>query len=192
MRIVSAVVLACLPASALAATPLLAPTRDVVVDYTVHPRDHADLAVQVSVQAGGAHLRITSADLPTAFLVDRPAHLATILLPFLKLYATVGIGQYDPQETVLRQARFERHGRAMVAGLACTNWTAASPQGEAAACISDDGVILRGTAADANGRLGAVQATMVQYGPLPSELFRRPAGYSNAGTLPVDGLGADR
>ncbi len=189
MKIALTAAIACLPAYAMAAMPLLAPTRDVVVDYTVHPRDHADLAVQVSVQAGGAHLRITSAELPTAFLVDRPAHVATILLPFLKLYATVGIGQDDPQETVLRNARFERHGRAVVAGLACTEWTAASARGQAAACITDDGVILRGTAADAHGRLGAVQATMVQYGALPDSLFRRPEDYRNAGTLPVDGLG---
>ena len=192
MKLTRAAVLACFPVAAFAATPLLAPTRDVVVDYTVHPRDHADLAVQVSVQAGGTHLRITSADLPTAFVVDRPARVATILLPFLKLYATVGIGQYDPQETVLRGARFERHGRAVVAGHGCTDWTAASARGQAAACITDDGVILRGTAADAHGRLGTVQATRVQYGALPPELFGRPADYRNAGTLPVDGLGGDR
>ena len=184
--------LASLPASAVAATPLLVPTRDVVVDYIVHPRDHADLAVQVSVQAGGTHLRITSADLPTAFLVDRPAHQATILLPFLRLYATVGIGQYDPQETVLHGARFERHGRAMVAGYGCTEWTAASARGQAAACITDDGVILRGSATDAHGRIGGVQATTVQYGPLPGGLFRRPADYHDAGSLPVDGLGGNR
>ena len=192
MKILLTAAIACMPAWALAATPLLAPTRDVVVDYTVHPRDHADLAVQVSVQAGGAHLRVTSADLPTAFVVDRPAHVATILLPFLKLYATLGIGQYDPQETVLRGARFERHGHSVVAGYGCTDWTAASPRGQAAACITDDGVILRGTAADAHGRLGAVQAINVQYGPLSPELFRRPADYRNAGTLPIDGLGGDR
>ena len=180
---------ACLPAVAIAATPLLAPTRDVVVDYTVHPRDHADLAVQVSVQAGGEHLRITSADLPTAFLVDRPARVATILLPLLKLYATVGVGRYDPQETVLREARFERHGRSVVAGHACVDWTAVSPRGEAAACITDDGVILRGTASDTHGRLGTVQASTVQYGRLPRELFVLPPGYQNAGTLPVEGFG---
>ena len=149
-----AVALTLLAMPALAATPRLAPSRDVVVDYTVNPRDHAPLAVQVSVQAGGAHLRITSADLPTALLVDRPAHVATILLPMLKLYATIGMGEYDPQETVLRQARFEPHGRAVVAGYACTNWTAVSPRGRAAACITEDGVILRGTAFDFARRTG--------------------------------------
>lgn len=189
MKILLIAALACLPGAASAATPLLAPTRDVVVDYLVHPRDHADLAVQVSVQAGGAHLRITSADLPTAFLVDRPAQVATILLPLFKLYATVGIGAYDPQETVLRSARFERHGMSVVAGHTCTDWTAISPQGQARACITDDGVILRGTASDRHGPLGAVLASTVQYGALSPALFRRPADFHNAGTLPLDGMG---
>jgi hypothetical protein len=182
--------LACLLAApALAAEPLLAPTRDVVVDYTVHPRDHADMSVQVSLQAGGAHLRITSPDLPTAFLVDRPAQTATILLPLFKLYATVSIGPFDPQRTVLRGARYARHGRSVVAGHACTDWTAVSPQGHASACITEDGVILRGTAADAHGALGAVQASVVQYGDLSPGLFRRPPDFRNAGTLPVEGFG---
>ena len=189
MKVFLAPLLACFPASAMAATPLLAPTRDVVVDYTVHPRDHADLAVQVSVQAGGAHLRITSADLPTAFLVDRPARVATILLPLLKLYATVGVGRYDLQETVLRDARFERHGRSVVAGRGCVDWSAVSPKGQAAACITEDGVILRGTASDAHGPLGSVQASVVQYGRLPQALFVLPPDYQNAGTLPVEGFG---
>ena len=188
-RVALASLLACLSGGAGAApAPRLVPLRDVVVDYIVHPRDHDALSVQVSVQAGGAHLRITSPDLPTAFVVDRPAHLATILLPMLKLYATVDIGRDDPQETVLRGARFERHGRGVVAGIACTEWTAISPQGHAGACITDDGVILRGTASDAHGVLGAVLASAVHYGALSPALFVRPDGFHNAGTLPVDGL----
>ncbi len=187
--IAPALILAMLCAPALAAVPRLVPDRDVVVDYAVHPRDHADLDVQVSIEAGGAHLRITSPDLPTAFLVDRPARLATILLPMLKLYATVGIGREDPEETVLRRARFERHGRGVVAGHACTEWTAVSPDGTASACLTEDGVILRGTASDAHGTLGSVLASTVQYGALSPALFRRPEDFRNAGTLPVDGFG---
>jgi hypothetical protein len=144
----------------------------------------------VSIEAGGAHLRITSADLPTAFLIDRPAHRATILLPLLKLYATVGIGQFDPQETLLKRARFERHGRERLAGHSCTDWTATSDQGRANACITEDGVILRGSATDRKGDLGAVQAATVHYGALSPLLFRLPSGYRDAGTLPIGIAGA--
>ena len=121
--------------------------------------------------------------------MDRPAAEAIILLPLLILYASVATGRYDPQQTVLRDARFERHGRSVVAGLACVDWTAVSPRGEAAACITEDGVILRGTASDVHGHLGSVQASSVQYGRLAQELFVLPPDYHNAGTLPVDGLG---
>lgn len=179
---------ACLLATpVLAAAPILAPTRDVVIDYAVRPADRPPLGVQVSVQAGGALLRITSPDLPTAFVVDRPAQTATVLLPMLKLYARVAIGRYDPQRTVLRNASFERGGQSAVAGRSCTEWRAASSDGRATACITADGVILRGTATDAHGSLGSIQATMVQYVTLSPALFRRPEDFHDAGTLPLDG-----
>jgi hypothetical protein len=168
-----------------ASVPRLVPVRDVTVTYTVHPRDHAPIDVRVSIAAGGALLRITAEDLPTAFLVDRRAHLATILVPMLKMFTTVKIGEYDPQDTVLRGAQFERHGTEMIAGRACTDWTALSAQGSAAACITEDGVILRGRAANHHGELGTVMASTVVYGKLPPQLFERPPGFSNAGSLPI-------
>lgn len=178
------------PVCAGAAVPRLVPARDVTIDYQVDPRGHAPVEVQVNVEGGGAHLRITSNALPTAFVVDRPAGTATILLPLLRLYATADIGRYDPQTTVLRNASFVRAGQGRVAGRACTEWNAISPQGRAQACITDDGVILRGMAADRHGPLGSVVASAVRYGALDPELFRRPPGYRNAGTLPVDGFGS--
>ncbi len=180
---------AVLAATTAHAAPRLVPARDVTVQYVVTPRDHAPLEVRVAIEGGGRHLRITSADLPTAFLVDRPGGTATILLPMLKLYATVGIGAFDPERTILRGARFEQHGGHSLAGLGCTDWTATSAQGRADACITADGVILQGSATDRHGLLGNVRATTVQYGALEPVLFRRPDGYTNAGSLPIDGLG---
>ncbi len=183
------VVLAAMIATpAVAAVPLLVPTRDVTVTYSVRPRDYAPLQVRVSIAAGGNRLRITAENLPTAFLVDRREHVATILLPMLKMFATVNIGEYDPQDTVLRGAHFERHGTETIAGRACTDWTAVSAQGIAAACITGDGVILRGHAANHHGEIGAVMASTVEYGALPPALFERPPGFSNAGSLPAGSL----
>jgi hypothetical protein len=183
------ILLACLLTTpTAAAVPRLVPTRDVTVTYSVHPRDHAPLEVRVSIEAGGEKLRITAEDLPTAFLVNRRDHLATILLPMLKMFTTVKIGNVDPEQTVLRNAQFERHGRETVAGRGCTDWTASSNDGQASACITDDGVILRGQAADRHGELGTVLASTVQYGELSPELFERPAGFSDAGPLPIGKL----
>ncbi len=163
------------------AAPLLVPTRDVTVDYVVTPRDHAPIAVRVSIEGGGRHLRVAGESLPVALLVDRSSETAAILLPMLKLYNTVAIGRYDPERTVLRGAQYERQGERHLAGLACTDWTAHSPQGRASACITRDGVILAGAASDASGALGSVRATTVDFTPLPPVLFRLPDGYHDAG-----------
>ncbi len=183
-------VLACifLATPAFATMPRLVPTRDVTVTYSVHPRDHAPLDVRVSIAAGGARLRITAEDLPTAFLVDRRAHVATILLPMLKLFTTVEIGEYDPEDTILRNAHFDRHGTQSIAGHLCTDWTAVSPAGTARACITEDGVILRGHAANHHGEIGAVVASTVEYGALSPQIFQTPPGFSNAGKVPLQAL----
>ncbi len=188
LRKKTAVALFVLFAPAVQAAPQLVPTRDVSVEYVVTPRDHRPIAVHVAIEGGGQHLRIAGEDLPTAFLVDRGAGTATILLPLLKLYTTVGIGRFDPERTILRGARFERHGERFLAGLTCTDWSAFSPQGHANACITPDGVILAGTASDRSGELGTVRATTVAYGALAPVLFRRPDGYHDAGAIPLDGL----
>jgi hypothetical protein len=106
----------------------------------------------------------------------------------LKMFTTVKIGEYDPQEGVLRGAHFERHGTETIAGRICTDWTAISAQGSAGACITDDGVILRGHAANHHGELGTVMASTVAYGKLPPQVFERPPGFSDAGSLPIGGL----
>ena len=178
---------ALLTTSALAA-PRITPTQDVTVDYIVAPKGHAPLDVQVEIEAFARHLRITSPDLPTAFLIDRTTETATIVLPLLKLFATSPIGRYDPERTTLQNARFERGPTHHRAGLACTDWHAASPHGQATACITDTGVILDAAATGDNGPLGTLHATRVRYAPLPPLLFQLPDGYKNAGTLPA-GLG---
>ena len=170
-----------LASSVAQAAPQLVPTRDVTVNYVVTPRDHAPVEVRVSIQAGGLHLRVAGESLPISLLVDRRDGSALILLPMLKLYNTVTIGRFDPERTILRGARFERHGERHLAGLACTDWTAISPKGHASACITQDGVILAGMASDASGDLGTVRATTVAYGALPPVLFRLPDGYHDTG-----------
>jgi hypothetical protein len=170
-------ILGCLLATpAAAAVPRIVPTHDVTVTYSVRPRDHKPLEVRVSIEAGGGRLRIVAENLPTAFLVDRNAHVATILLPMLKMFTTVPMGHDDPEE-ILAGARFERFGRESVAGRSCVDWTAESERGRASACITEDGVILRGRAENHHGEIGSVLASTV-----------RPAGFSDAGPLPIGKL----
>jgi hypothetical protein len=186
---VRALILALFVTTPAVAAPLLAPLRDVTVTYQVRPRDFSPLIVRVAIAAGGQRLRITAENLPTAFLVDRRAQQALVLLPMLKMYSEMRLKDADPETTVLRHAHFERHGQERIAGLACTDWTAISPDGRAAGCITDDGVILRGRATNHHGEIGTLQASNVEYGTVPADLFAVPSGYTNAGALPLGSLG---
>jgi hypothetical protein len=171
--------------------PLLVPDRDVTVEYQVIPQDHAPVEVRVAISAGGRFLHITSPDLPTTILVNRNTEMAAILLPVLRMYADIRIARYDPEQTILRGASFTRGSDRVLGGRRCTDWRAVSHDGHAEACISPDGVILRGTAAsDRKGALGAIRAGRVVYGPLAPEMFRIPADFQKS-PVPIDpeGLG---
>jgi len=183
-------VLLCAPA--LAAAPRLVPERDVTVDYTVHATEAPLQDVRVSIQAGGRRLRISAQDLPAIFLIDRPAGTATILVPLLRGYATASISRYDPEATVLRGARFTRGGAETIAGLACTDWKAVSASGSAEACITPDGIILKGSATDRHGGSGSVVASTVAYGSLDAATFERPEDFKFVGDLPPGLLGMRR
>ena len=161
--------------------PRLFPDRDVTVDYRVSPEGHAPVDVQVAVSAGGRRLHITSADLPTTILVDRDAETADILLPLLRAYAELKIGKYDPERTILRGASFTSAGQRFLDGRSCTEWRAVSHDGQAAACITPNGIILRGAAtSNRQGDLGTVEARRITFGPLPQSLFEVPPHFQQS------------
>jgi len=176
--------LACLAAlPGRAAVPRLVPTRDVTVTYILTRRDRGTLDVLVNIEAGGDRLRISSQELPVALVLDRRVGKGTILLPMLKAYQDIHLG-FNMTDAALRGVHFDRQGRDRVAGRLCTNWTAHARDGQAHACITDDGVILRGAAEDSHGEVGQVVATNVRYAPLSPELFIRPDGFTSQ-TLPL-------
>ncbi len=186
-------VLACLLwVNAAAAAPRLVPDRDVTVDYQLTPEGRAPIDVTVAIAAGGRLLRVTSPDLPTQILVRRDMETATIMLPLLRMYADLPIGRYDPERTVLRGATYVGTGEARVAGLRCALWRATSPEGEARACITENGVILRGEArSDRRGALGAIVARRVVFGNLPAETFTVPPEYQRS-PIAIDPQGLGR
>jgi hypothetical protein len=175
--------------AAAAPAPRLVPDRDVTIEYRVTPQDRAPVDVVVAVAAGGRFLHITSQDLPTTILVNRDTETAAILLPVLRAYAELRIGRFDPERTVLRGAAFSRAGERMVAGRRCIEWRALSRDGQAAACITPDGVILRGAASSGgNGEMGSIEARRVVYGPLSPDLFTVPPDFRKS-PIPFDAEG---
>jgi hypothetical protein len=178
-------------AAAAAPLPRLVPNRDVTITYLLTPEGRPPIAVTVAVAAGGRRLHVTSEDLPTTILVNRDTERAAILLPILRAYADVKIGRYDPEQTILRGAAFTRAGTRTIAGHRCTDWRATSADGQATACITQDGVILRGEASSGrSGELGAIEARRVTYGPLDPALFQIPPNFQKS-PIPIDpeGLG---
>ncbi len=161
-----------------APAPLLAPERDVTIEYQVTPEGRQPVDVTVAAMAGGRFLRITSDALPTTILVNRDTGRAAIVLPFLRMYADTGIGKYDPARTILRGAAFSRAGAGVIAGRHCIEWRAVSADGQATACITPDGVIMRGTAnSNRSGALGTIEARRVVYGTLAPDVFQVPPGF---------------
>jgi hypothetical protein len=83
------------------------------------------------------------------------------------------------------QAHFTRQGADTVAGLACTVWDVTTSQSHATACITADGVILRGegsgTAPTGQSGQGRIEAISVQYAPQPPDVFHVPPRYNPVG-----------
>jgi hypothetical protein len=181
LKTVSVLLLVCGPAMAAPARPLLAPLRDVTVQYSLSMQDGPAFDLRVEILAGGRHVRVTSPQLPTTLLVDRAAETAWITLPMLRMYSEMNIARYDPQSNLLRGAQFTRGGPGHVAGRACTIWHARSPQGEASGCITDDGVLLEGEVLSAHhSRAAGVRATRLDYGAPPPATFQVPRGYQES------------
>lgn len=73
--------------------------------------------------------------------------------------------------------QFTRKGSDVVAGQPCTVWAAQSAQGQATACVTDDGFILSQTGIDVDGLNGRIRAMKVSYEPVPDSVFQPPAGF---------------
>ena len=172
-----------------AAVPRLVPIRDVTIDYQVHPADNRPQSVRVSIEAGGVHLRIQGDEIPASIVVDRNAGLAHVMVPLLRAYTSLSVARYDPERTVLRDARFERVGQEQLSTGRCTDWIARSASGTASACITEGGVILKGDVTNRHGRVGSVLATAVAYAPLPPWTWAIPADWHDLGPLSLEKLG---
>lgn len=183
MRLLSpALAVTGLAASALAAElPPLVPTRDHVVTYTI--RSGTDtVTLTNTVSAGGRLQRVDQGPMSmvlhgadgSGLMIHHEARMAMRLPP----------GQFpDPMAEARRRfaepgAGARRVGRDRVAGHECAVWEMRSPRhGDGVACITEDGVMLRGTFRDEQGRTSTMEASELRYGPVPASAFAPPAGY---------------
>ena len=165
--------------------PLLTPSRDVGIDYTIDqaparqalPGLQPGDRVHLSVKADATKLRLDGQGLPGYLLLDRGAAHMLLVMPAQKMFVQMDA---DPAAIALflqpDRLHFTRKGTDTVARLACATWSVQDGARSSTGCLTADGVLLRGSTTE-RGTTGAVTATSVTYGPLAENLFEPPPGY---------------
>lgn len=173
--------------------PPVAPTRDVMVIYKATapaqaggrvPQGAQD--IRVATTQGGRLLRIEGMGAGGAYvIVDRTTQRMVMVMPQDRRYVEMPANDAFARGFVLNESMtFIKRGTETVAGLKCTLWEVTSREGAGTACVTDDGVLLRGRGNDGKG---GIEATAVRYGPQPAAMFKPPAEFSRLDVPP--GLG---
>jgi hypothetical protein len=163
------------PAAAAAQTaPQVTPTRDVTVTYRVTGAGPVQ-SMRWSWLMSEQLLRMDVEGNPGWLLINLRDESALVVMDQQRMAMRVPREQAAMlgPNAMREQARFTRLGTATVAGIACTTWRVESPQGDGEACITEDGVLLRGRGRQGQGDL---EATEVRYGGVDARRFRLPEG----------------
>ena len=177
--------------------PPVAPTRDVMVTYKATAPAQAGARVpqgaqdiRVATTQGGRLLRIEGMGAGGAYvIVDRTTQRMVMVMPQDQRYVEMPANDAFARGFVLNEGMtFARRGTETVAGLKCTQWEVTSREGAGTACVTEDGVLLRGRGNDGKG---GIEATAVKYGPQPAALFKPPANFSRLDVPPGMGQGAN-
>lgn len=164
--------------------PNIYPTRDVAVTYRVTSGQGAPPSVTMAWQAATRRMRM---DVPGMgwMVADHDANRAFVAMEGARILMDLPMAQAMAQHGPSENARFTRLRTDRVAGLPCTVWRYEDRGQTGEACLTADGVMLRGRGAVPGGGSGAVEATEVRFGPQEASRFARPQGWAN---MPVPGM----
>jgi hypothetical protein len=159
--------------------PLLLPTRDVAVSYSLIGRGGPKTVV-IRQRAHYRVMRIETVGQPGYVLVDRQTQRASMVMEAQGVFADMAANRV-PQEGQLPddKASFKKRGSASLAGIPCTNWDYVTARGNGTVCVTDDGVMLRVEALSGNG----LEATNVSFAPQQVAWFTPPAGMKKMGSV---------
>jgi hypothetical protein len=164
-----------IPAAAAAQTaPQVTPTRDVAVTYRVTGAGPVQ-SMRWSWLTGEQMMRMDIEGSPGWLLINLRDESAVVVMEPQRMAMRVPREQAAMMgpNRLRESGRFTRLGTATVAGLACTTWRVEAAEGSGEACITGDGVLLRGSGGQGQGNL---EATEVRYGGLDAGRFRVPDG----------------
>ncbi len=160
--------------------PPVLPERDVAVVYRVVGGPPSAPEVRMAWLAGEGRQRIEAPGAARATVVDHKDLGASFVVSDEHRVVVPLPGRLGASASLPGGAgaagRFTRTGAAAYAGLRCTVWRYEDETQSGEACITADGVLLRGVSTH-EGRTGGVEATRVAYGPQDPARFRRPEGY---------------
>ena len=154
--------------------PPFLPTRDLVIEYQVQDaRNGTRHTLRSYFTVRSQRLRVETPENPGYMVIDSPGKRILVVMPQAR---TVAAALFDPQSAqsfmLNEHMRFVRLGTDHVAGFDCTIWDVRSEQGNGRMCMTEDGVMLRGS----NDK-GSMVATSLRYQPQADELFNPPPGY---------------
>ena len=176
--------------------PPVAATRDVMVAYRATAPAQAGAQapqgaqdIRVATTQGGRLLRVEGVGAGGAYvIVDRTTQRMVMVMPQDRRYVEMPASDAFARGFVLNESMtFVKRGAETVAGLKCTLWEVTSREGAGTACVTDDGVLLRGRGSDGKG---GIEATSVKYGPQAAALFKPPADFSRLDVPPGMGQGS--
>lgn len=161
------------PLSAQEHPPFL-PTRDFTISYQIgQSTQRPPQGLLVSFSARGYRFHIESVGQPGWIIFEPERRRAFAVVPQSRTFIELPFDPSSAQQFMLNdQMDFARRGTDQVAGFACTVWDVRSERGTGRLCVTEDGVMLRGS----NGQ-GVMEATTLQYGPQADELFTPPPWY---------------
>jgi hypothetical protein len=175
-------VLALLTAAAIPAAaqerPQLFPTRDVSVTYRFLGPQAGAGAPEGMTMSWLAASQLMRMDLPGTMwsVADHRNGRAFAVMEQMRMIMDIPLGQAMQQHGPSPNATYRREGTETVAGLQCTNWSYQDRGNTGRACITAEGVMLRGQGT-ANGQTGGMEATRVTFGAQDPARFQRPQGY---------------
>jgi hypothetical protein len=174
---IAAALIATLPVAAQAQDrPQIFPTRDVAVTYRVAGQGQA--AEMTLIWSAAQRLMRMNMPQGMGYMVaDQRNQRAFMVMEPTRMIMDVPAQQAAGPQRELENARFTRGGTEKIAGYDCTVWRYQSASGQGEACITSDGVMLRGAGAARGAGNGRMEATRVVYAAQDASLFRRPQGY---------------
>jgi hypothetical protein len=154
--------------------PKLLPTRDVDIHYDVTRPQEPKVRERVRWLAA-EHLERVDASGRSTSIFDHDGRVVTLLTPATRTFRKLDQAPRRPLEPEPGVA-LKRGNEAVIAGLACTDWSWTEDGEKHIVCATADGVILR-LVVDG---LTFIEARWVKYGPQKADLFRVPANYTPA------------